>query len=509
MCIRDRTITQPASAVSVALTSQTNVLCFGASTGAINITASGGTGPYTYAWTGTGVSATAEDQTGLAAGSYSVVVTDASGCFTASLPVTITQPASAVSVALTSQTNVLCFGASTGAINITASGGTGAYTYAWTGTGVNPTSQNQTGLVAGNYSVIVKDANNCSSASLPVTITQPASAVSVALTSQTNVLCFGASTGAINITASGGTGPYTYAWTGTGVSATAEDQTGLAAGSYSVVVTDASGCFTASLPVTITQPASAVSVALTSQTNVLCFGASTGAINITASGGTGAYTYAWTGTGVNPTSQNQTGLVAGNYSVIVKDANNCSSASLPVTITQPASAVSVALTSQTNVLCFGASTGAINITASGGTGPYTYAWTGTGVSATAEDQTGLAAGSYSVVVTDASGCFTASLPVTITQPASAVSVALTSQTNVLCFGASTGAINITASGGTGPYTYAWTGTGVSATAEDQTGLAAGSYSVVVTDASGCFTASLPVTITQPASAVSVALTSQT
>src|SRR5665811_1392033 len=115
---------------------------------------------------------------------------------------------------------------------------------------------------------------------------------------------------------------------------------------------------------TITQPASAVTVALTSQTNVLCFGASTGAINITASGGTGAYTYAWTGTGVNPTSQNQTGLVAGNYSVIVKDANNCSSASLPVTITQPASAVTVALTSQTNVLCFGGSTGAINITAS-------------------------------------------------------------------------------------------------------------------------------------------------
>src|SRR5678815_1632877 len=103
MCIRDRT----------------DVLCFGTSTGAINITASGGTAPYTYTWTGTGVNATAEDQTGLAAGNYSVVVKDANNCTTASLPVTITQPTSAVAVALTSQTNVLCFGGTTGAINIT------------------------------------------------------------------------------------------------------------------------------------------------------------------------------------------------------------------------------------------------------------------------------------------------------------------------------------------------------------------------------------------------------
>src|SRR5690606_39603373 len=115
-------------AISVSLTSQTNVLCFGSSTGAINITADGGTGSYTYAWTGSGVNAGAEDQTGLAAGNYSVIVTAANGCSTASVPVVITQPSSAISVSLTSQTNVLCFGSSTGAINITATEGTGSYT---------------------------------------------------------------------------------------------------------------------------------------------------------------------------------------------------------------------------------------------------------------------------------------------------------------------------------------------------------------------------------------------
>ena len=114
--------------------------------------------------------------------------------------------------------------------------------------------------------------------------------------------------------------------------------------------------------------------------------------------------------------------------------------------------------------------------------PYTYTWTGAGVNVSAEDQSNLVAGNYSVIVTDANGCVTASLPVTLTQPTAAVTVTLTSQTNVLCFGAATGAINITAAGGVAPYTYTWTGAGVNASAEDQTGLAAGNYSVIVTEA---------------------------
>ncbi len=490
-------ITEPSSPVTVSLDSKSNVLCFGATTGSINISASGGTGPYSFAWTGAGVSVNGEDQSGLVAGNYSVIVTDANGCSTASFPVTISQPSSSVTVSLNSKTDVLCFGTSTGAINVTPSGGTGPYSFAWTGAGVSVNSEDQSGLVAGNYSVIVTDANGCSTASLPVTITQPSSGVSVSLNSKTNVLCFGATTGSINISASGGTGPYTFAWTGAGVSVNSEDQSGLTVGNYSVVVTDANGCSTASLPVTITQPSSSVTVSLNSKTDVLCFGTSTGAINITPSGGTGPYSFAWTGAGVSINSEDQTGLIAGNYSVLVTDANGCSTASLPVTITQPSSSVTVSLNSKTDVLCFGTATGTINISPSGGTGPYSYSWTGAGVNANSEDQSGLVAGNYSVIVTDANGCSTASLPVTITQPSSGVSVSLDSKTNVLCFGASTGAINITASGSTGPYTYTWTGAGVNAGSEDQTGLAAGSYSVIAKDAIGCSSSSLPVTISQP------------
>src|SRR5512133_3536274 len=489
------TITQPLAAVT-APGVVTNVLCFGASTGAINITPAGGVGPYTFAWTGAGVAAGAEDQTGLAAGAYSVIVTDANLCSTASLPFTITQPAAAVT-APGVVTNVLCFGGSTGAINITPAGGVGPYTFAWTGAGVAAGAEDQTGLAAGAYSVIVTDANLCSTASLPFTITQPAAAVT-APGVVTNVLCFGGSTGAINITPAGGVGPYTFAWTGAGGAAAAEDQAGIAGGADSVIVTDANSCSRASLPYTITQPLAAVT-APGVVTSRLCFGASTGAINITPAGGVGPYTFAWTGAGVAAAAEDQTGLAAGAYSVIVTDANSCSTASLPFTITQPAAAVT-APGVVTNVLCFGGSTGAINITPAGGVGPYTFAWTGAGVAAGAEDQTGLAAGAYSVIVTDANLCSTASLPFTITQPAAAVT-APGVVTNVLCFGGSTGAINITPAGGVGPYTFAWTGAGVAAGAEDQTGLAAGAYSVIVTDANLCSTASLPFTITQPAAAV--------
>ncbi|WP_170878379.1 Ig-like domain-containing protein [Daejeonella lutea] len=482
------TIAHPAAALTLTST-QTNVLCFGASTGSINLTAAGGTGAYTYSWT-RGITATTEDLTNLAAGSYTVIVTDANNC-SATATITIAQPAAALTLTST-QTNVLCFGASTGSINLTAAGGTGAYTYSWT-RGITATTEDLTNLAAGSYTVIVTDANNCS-ATATITIAQPAAALTLTST-QTNVLCFGASTGSINLTAAGGTGAYTYSWTG-GITATTEDLTNLAAGSYTVIVTDANNC-SATATITITQPAAALTLSST-QVDVLCFGASTGSINLTATGGTGAYTYSWTG-GTTASTEDLTNLAAGTYMVTVTDANNCS-ATATITITQPAAALTLSST-RVDVLCFGASTGSINLTATGGTGPYTYSWTG-GTQATTEDLTNLAAGSYTVTVTDASNC-SATSTINITQPASALTLTST-KTDVLCFGAITGSINLTVAGGTGAYTYSWTG-GTTATTEDLTNLAAGTYTVTVTDVNNC-SATAAITITQPASALTLTST---
>ncbi|AZA86643.1 T9SS C-terminal target domain-containing protein [Chryseobacterium shandongense] len=474
---RTFTITQPASAVS-GTTVVTNVACNGASNGAINLTPAGGTAPYTFNWGG-GI--TTEDRTGLAAGTYTVIITDANGC-TATVNATVTQPASAVS-GTTVVTNVACNGASNGAINLTPAGGTAPYTFNWGG-GI--TTEDRTGLAAGTYTVIITDANGCT-ATVNATVTQPASAVS-GTTVVTNVACNGASNGAINLTPAGGTAPYTFNWGG-GI--TTEDRTGLAAGTYTVIITDANGC-TATVNATVTQPASAVS-GTTVVTNVACNGASNGAINLTPAGGTAPYTFNWGG-GI--TTEDRTGLAAGTYTVIITDANGCT-ATVNATVTQPASAVS-GTTVVTNVACNGASNGAINLTPAGGTAPYTFNWGG-GI--TTEDRTGLAAGTYTVIITDANGC-TATVNATVTQPASAVS-GTTVVTNVACNGASNGAINLTPAGGTAPYTFNWGG-GI--TTEDRTGLAAGTYTVIITDANGC-TATVSRTVTQPTALA--ATTSQT
>ncbi|MDF3025694.1 MAG: gliding motility-related protein, partial [Fluviicola sp.] len=470
------TVTQPTSAVS-GTTVVTNVACFGGANGAINLTPTGGTGPYTFNWLPSGP--TTEDRTGLVAGTYQVQVTDVNGC-TGTVTATVTQPTSAVS-GTTVVTNVACFGGSNGAINLTPTGGTGPYTFNWLPSG--PTTEDRTGLVAGTYQVQVTDVNGCT-ATVTATVTQPTSAVS-GTTVVTNVACFGGANGAINLTPTGGTGPYTFNWLPSGP--TTEDRTGLVAGTYQVQVTDANGC-TGTVTATVTQPTSPVS-GTTVVTNVACFGGNTGAINLTPTGGTGPYTFAWGG-GI--TTEDRTSLTAGTYSVTITDVNGCTGTVNP-TVTQPAAAVS-GTTVVTNVACFGGNTGAINLTPTGGVGPYTFSWGG-GV--TTEDRTGLTAGTYSVTITDANGC-TGTVSPTVTQPAATVS-GTTVVTNVACFGGSNGAINLTPAGGTGPYTFNWAS---GPTTEDRTGLAAGSYSVTITDANGCTGTVSGITITQPTSPVS-------
>ena len=382
-----------------------------------------------------------------------------------------------------SVTTVACNGGSNGTATVVPSGGVAPYTYSWSPVG--GTSATATGLSAGSYTVTVTDNLGCQT-TRTFTVTQPSAIVSSTVI--TNIACNGASNGSIDLTVSGGVPPYTYNWGG-GI--TTEDRTGLAAGTYTVIITDANGC-TKTVNSTVTQPASAVS-GTTVVTNVACNGASNGSINLTPAGGTAPYTFNWGG-GI--TTEDRTGLAAGTYTVIITDANGCT-ATVNATVTQPASAVS-GTTVVTNVACNGASNGSINLTPAGGTAPYTFNWGG-GI--TTEDRTGLAAGTYTVTITDANGC-TATVNATVTQPASAVS-GTTVVTNVACNGASNGSINLTPAGGTAPYTFNWGG-GI--TTEDRTGLAAGTYTVTITDANGC-TATVNATVTQP-TALS-ATTSQT
>ncbi|MBK9736610.1 MAG: SprB repeat-containing protein [Saprospiraceae bacterium] len=283
-------------------TTQLDVLCNGAPTGSIDLTVTGGTGAYTYSWTG---GATTQDRSGLAAGTYTVTVTDANAC-TKTSSATITQPTAIV--LSTTQVNVLCNGASTASIDLTVTGGTGAYTYSWTG---GATTQDRSGLAAGTYTVTVTDANACTKTS-SATITQPTG--HVLTETHMNVACNGQTNGSIDLTVTGGVSPYTYSWTG---GATTQDRSGLAAGIYTVTVTDPNAC-TKTLSVTI---ALTSTTALTStQVNVLCNGAASGSIDLSVSGGTSPYTYNWAAL----VSEDRSGLSQGTYTVTVTDNLGCS-----------------------------------------------------------------------------------------------------------------------------------------------------------------------------------------
>jgi molybdenum-dependent DNA-binding transcriptional regulator ModE len=455
------TITEP-TALTLAET-HVNVLCNGANTGSINVTTNGGTSPYTFAWSN---AAATEDLSSLVAGVYSLTVTDNNLC-SATISVTITEPA-ALTLAET-HVNVLCNGANTGSINVTTNGGSVPYTFAWSN---GAATEDLSTLVAGAYTLTVTDNNLCS-ATISVTITEP-TALTLAET-HVNVLCNGTNTGSINVTTNGGTTPYTFAWSnGTAT----EDLSSLVAGVYSLTVTDNNLC-SATISVTITEPA-ALTLAET-HVNVLCNGANTGSINVTTNGGTAPYTFAWSN---GAATEDLSSLVAGVYSLTVTDNNLCS-ATISVTITEP-TALTLSET-HVNLLCNGANTGSINVTTNGGTTPYTFAWSN---AAATEDLSSLVAGVYSLTVTDNNLC-SATISVTITEP-TALTLAET-HVNVLCNGANTGSINVTTSGGTTPYTFAWSN---AAATEDLSSLVAGVYTLTVTDNNLC-TATISVTITEP------------
>jgi subtilisin-like proprotein convertase family protein len=283
-----------------------------------------------------------------------------------------------------------------------------------------------------------------------------------ATTTRTNVLCFGQSTGSATITATSGTAPYTYQWSNNATTATINN---LAAGTYNYTVTDSQGG-QATGSVIITQPTAAIS-ATAVVTNAGCNGAATGAINITATGGTAPYSYNWGG-GV--TTEDRTNLLAGAYTVTITDANNCTF-TLTRNVTQ-ASAVSA--TANIINACNGTNNGFIDIVATGGTTPYTYNWGG-GI--TTEDRPSLAPGSYTVTITDANGC-TFSLSNTVGQ-SSAIVANATATPNYFTAPNCNGSVSVTATGGTAPYFYTWS----SGTAT--TGLCNGTYTVTITDANDC------------------------
>jgi hypothetical protein len=354
--------------------------------------------------------------------------------------------------------NVTNAGCTGGSIDISVSGGTAPYSYAWSN-GAN--TQDISNLTPGSYTVTVTDGTGTTKQATfavgddgcvqPITITGTV----------TNASCTG---GAVDITVSGGVAPYSYSWSN---GATTQDLGSVPAGSYTVTVTDGAGTTKQATfmvgdngcvqPITITG----------SVTNAGCTG---GAIDIAVSGGVTPYSYSWSN---GATTQDISNVPAGNYTVTVTDgAGTTKQASF--TVGNNGCVQPIIITGNvTNAGCTG---GAVDITVSGGVTPYSYSWSN---GATTQDLGNVPAGNYTVTVTDGAGT-TKQASFTVGNNGCTTPITITGTvTNASCN--SGGKIDISVSGGTSPYTYSWSN---GANTEDLNNVPAGSYTVTVRDATG-------------------------
>jgi len=399
-----------------------DIACNGDDDGAITANPSGGTPPYSYAWSNGGTTRTI---TGLAPGGYRVTLTDSRGCM-ATATTSISEPP-----AITGNIfgdNTVCPGVADAFIRIAPTGGTPPYSYVWspggfTGQGIGP-------LPAGTYRVTVTDANECTITRAYVISTSEE--VEVAITGD-ELLCGAGTTG--TLTAAPVTGPvnqYTYLWN---TGATSPTITNVGPGTYTVTATDVNGCTgTASATVRL------IDLDLTlSSTPVSCAGDTDGTATATVTGGDMPYTYQWSNGGNTPTI---TGLSPGVYGVTVTSINNCKVSGNVLVGTPNELTIAV---DPDNVTCPGNNDGMIDLTVTGGTQPYSYLWN---TGATTEDLSGLAAGTYRPTVTDANGC-TESTVVVITEPDDLVITPTIS--NLACNDDDSGQISVQVSGGSAPY----------------------------------------------------------
>jgi gliding motility-associated-like protein len=447
--------------------------CNQADGGATVSVVANGTAPFTYEWSTDGVTVidTNATLTNVMAGTYYATVFDSLGC---SVIDTVVIPnASGPVIDSLNSTNVLCFGQNNGYAEVFVSGGATPYTYLWNDA-LAQTTPAASNLIAGTYNVTITDTNGCTLNGI-ANISEPNQLI---LTSGgVDPICTGYSDGSVWVNANGGTMPYSYLWNT--VPAQANDTAynlPAIAGGYTVTVTDTNNCQEVA-NVVITDPA--LFTINLSGVDVSCFGGSNGSASVSTNNGIAPFTYLWNDP-LNQAASSATGLIANNYSVTVTDSNGCF-ANGSIIINEPTELV-ITEDSVGNVTCNGLSDGFVLVDVLGGSGAYSFNWVlgGTTIS-TVQNPTGLAAGLYSVTVTDTAGC-SDQINVNITEPDLLVASVITSDAK--CFNQNSGFAYGTVNGGTMPYNYQWNDLALQQT-DTAFNLSAGSYNLTVTDSLGC------------------------
>ncbi|RLF65770.1 MAG: hypothetical protein DRN30_03380, partial [Thermoplasmata archaeon] len=456
-------ITQPNTALNSSYQSY-DISCNGLTDGEIDITAWGGSPPYNYTWSN---GAFTEDVNGLSFGSYSVTITDDKSCTSVQSAI-IQEPTLLFNTSAVVDAN--CFGSTDGSVDVSVFGGVPPYTFQWENSSyqLSYNSEDLINFGADQYVITIRDSNLC----LITDTFVIGSPTEIILSFQTiDVSSNGGVDGAINLTVTGGVPLYSYLWSN---GATTQDLTGIPSGIYTVTVTDNQSCYKID-SVEIYEPLLALGYQVVTK-DVTCHGGGDGEIYLFAQGGVSPYEYDWSSI---DTVSIITNLVAGNYIFTITDANNIELIDT-IEITQP-DQIAFSYTYD-DVSCYGFADGQVDLTVTGGTSPYSFEWFNSDyvLAALTEDVLYMKADTYMVVVTDTFGC-SSSCMVIISQPEEMQ--ANISSDDVECFGGNTGNIDLEVIGGTLPYLYLWSN---GATTQDLSNVPAGTYTVTVTDAEGCF-----------------------
>jgi len=388
---------------SISVDGDYNIDCYGG-IGTIDITVTGGSeGTYFYNWStydGSGIVDGADDQLNLTAGTYYLVVSDLNGCFEERY-ITLTQPN--ILIPNLQPTHITCesTGFDNGSIHLTVIGGIGPYSILWS---TGETTEDISGLTEGNYTVTITDMSGCQIIdSVRIELPPPLTYHKIMSDyNGFNISCYGRSDGSIQVMATSGLAPYSYTWQGPeGFVAYTPEIFGLKAGSYILYIRDDNICEAADT-IVLTEPGRLDlilnrSVSTAGGYNINCAGSPTGSVAVTAVNNAGPVQYIWSDGTIGSVRDN---LTAGNYKVIITDANNCHADSAFV-MTQPDS---VKLSFEvTPAFCPDMPDGAIALTVTGGVAlsDYRYLWSD---NSTGNGLDGLTKGLYGVTVTDDNGC---------------------------------------------------------------------------------------------------------
>jgi len=473
--------------------------CYGVSDGQAFAYGVGGTGPYSFSWTGT--SQIVDTVNTLAAGLDTVTLTDSRGCI-ATDTVMIHQPGELI-VSEDARVYAYCVGVNTASISVSTQGGTTPYSYLWNDNlpQFSQTTATAINLYAGIYTVIVTDDRGCID-SITIDVDSVSSDFSLVIdplgATGTSISCYGANDGALVVSVDGSSSsvaPYTYQWIGPGFSSTNASITNLSAGLYSVTVTDANNCIVNESQ-TITEPPPLLYKVL-STTPASCLGSCDGQIQVHVVGGVAPYfglgVPAFTPSAIAVDSDSIiSGVCTGSYIVALEDANECLATLIPGGNNQAILSTSIPTTDATiaasniPIVCNGDSTGTLTVLNLNLDSAYSYSWEdlNTSITTAGDSLTNVPQGTYvlsAFFYTDSFPACTATDTIVINQITliqSSLSII-----NVDCNGNSTGVINTATQGGTPPYIYNWTPPHSNNDTIDN--LSAGTYILSITDANNC------------------------